>query len=288
MARPRSSKVNPLALQLEVQSIKREIAGLESASPLTAWGDITGTLADQTDLQAALDAKADTSHTHNASAITAGTLPITRGGTGSTTLPLVTNYTGGAHVSLYLEGIDNALGDKAATSHTHAQSDITNLTTDLAAKGDASMLYGAISDTSNTSNTSYTSVIGSDVTVEAGKTYAISWRMRTYSAAATTGVRLRRVLGGGAAGTVVFQTSFVGSSATAGFTRASREGTNDPALGTGNATNSTDQCAALWVDMLFTCTTGGTVGLEMASEVNASGAFITGDGSGWFAVVRNT
>lgn len=64
MARPRSSKVNPLALQLEVQSIKREIAGLESASPLTAWGDIAGTLADQTDLQAALDAKADSSHTH--------------------------------------------------------------------------------------------------------------------------------------------------------------------------------------------------------------------------------
>ncbi len=197
------------------------------------WGDIGGTLAYQTDLQAALDAK-------------------------------------------------------AASTHTHAQSDITNLTTDLAAKGDASMLFGSISDTSTTSNTVYTSVIGSDVTVEAGKTYAISWRMRTYSAVATTGVRLRRALGGGAAGTVVYQTSFVGSSATAGFTRASRAGTNDPALGTGNATNSTDQSAALWVDMLFTCTTGGTIGLEMASEVNASGAFITGDGSGWFAVARTT
>ncbi len=36
----------------------------------TAWGDITGTLSSQTDLQAALDAKAASSHTHTASQIT--------------------------------------------------------------------------------------------------------------------------------------------------------------------------------------------------------------------------
>lgn len=34
------------------------------------WGDIGGTLSDQTDLQAALDAKANTSHTHTASQVT--------------------------------------------------------------------------------------------------------------------------------------------------------------------------------------------------------------------------
>jgi hypothetical protein len=34
------------------------------------WGSITGTLSDQTDLQSALASKADTSHTHDASAIT--------------------------------------------------------------------------------------------------------------------------------------------------------------------------------------------------------------------------
>ena len=46
----------------------------------TTWGDITGTLADQTDLQAALDAKAATSHNHSASDITSGTLAHERGG----------------------------------------------------------------------------------------------------------------------------------------------------------------------------------------------------------------
>lgn len=35
-----------------------------------AWGDITGTLASQTDLQAALDAKSGTGHTHTASNVT--------------------------------------------------------------------------------------------------------------------------------------------------------------------------------------------------------------------------
>jgi hypothetical protein len=39
----------------------------------TAWGDITGTLSGQTDLQAALDAKAAASHSHDTNAITSGT-----------------------------------------------------------------------------------------------------------------------------------------------------------------------------------------------------------------------
>lgn len=72
-----------------------------------AWGDITGTLTDQTDLQAALDAKqaagsyAATSHTHAQSDVT---------------------------------GLSASLSGKADASHTHAQSDITGLTAALAAK----------------------------------------------------------------------------------------------------------------------------------------------------------
>ena len=38
-----------------------------------AWGDITGTLSSQTDLQSALDGKADSSHTHAAADVTSGT-----------------------------------------------------------------------------------------------------------------------------------------------------------------------------------------------------------------------
>lgn len=42
------------------------------------WGTITGTLADQVDLQSALDAKADSSHAHATSDITSGTFADTR------------------------------------------------------------------------------------------------------------------------------------------------------------------------------------------------------------------
>lgn len=70
------------------------------------WGAITGTLSDQTDLQAALDAKAASSHTHTFSSLTSK--PTTLSGYGIT--------------------------DAAALSHTHAQSDITSLTSDLALK----------------------------------------------------------------------------------------------------------------------------------------------------------
>jgi hypothetical protein len=48
-----------------------------------AWGDITGTLADQTDLQAALDAKAATVHTHAAADITSGVFHANRLSSGS-------------------------------------------------------------------------------------------------------------------------------------------------------------------------------------------------------------
>jgi trimeric autotransporter adhesin len=46
------------------------------------WGSISGTLSSQTDLQSALNGKASTSHTHAASDIVSGILPVERGGTG--------------------------------------------------------------------------------------------------------------------------------------------------------------------------------------------------------------
>lgn len=181
-----------------------------------AWGDITGTLSNQTDLQAALDGKSATGHSHTLSditdagtaagsdtgdfeasgavsthaavtsgvhgisaygagivssvdaaaartalglgsaatqastafaaashnhstvQITDGTLPVIRGGTGSSSLPVVSNYTGGGNLSAHIQGIDTALGGKAAISHTHAISDVTNLQTTLDGKAASS------------------------------------------------------------------------------------------------------------------------------------------------------
>lgn len=72
-----------------------------------AWGGLTGTLSSQTDLQAALDAKASTTHTHAPSDIT-GTAVITS---------------------------DPRLSDaRTPTAHTHPQSEITSLVGDLALK----------------------------------------------------------------------------------------------------------------------------------------------------------
>jgi len=71
------------------QIIKRDsggnwVCGEDVSGGPPSWGSITGTLSNQTDLQAALDAKASTTHQHSAGDITSGILPTSRGGLGST------------------------------------------------------------------------------------------------------------------------------------------------------------------------------------------------------------
>lgn len=67
-----------------------DVTGLQAAldaagggGSVSAWGDLTGTLSDQTDLQSALDAKADTTHTHEADDIVSGVIGPTFLGTGT-------------------------------------------------------------------------------------------------------------------------------------------------------------------------------------------------------------
>jgi|688.fasta_scaffold01402_35 hypothetical protein len=97
-------------------------------------------------IQTQLDGKAASSHTHAQSDITNLTTDLAAKAnlagptfTGTVTLPSTTSIGNVSSTELgYLDGVTSAiqtqLNNKAASSHTHAQSDITNLTTDLAAK----------------------------------------------------------------------------------------------------------------------------------------------------------
>jgi hypothetical protein len=141
-----------------------------------SWGSITGTLTDQTDLQAALDGKSATGHTHAQADVTGlGAALAGKSDTGHThTQSDVTGLsaalagkadsthshaqadvtglepalagksdTGHTHATADVTGLDTALAGKASSSHTHAQSDVTGLTAALAGKSDTGHTHAA-------------------------------------------------------------------------------------------------------------------------------------------------
>ena len=80
------------------------------------WGGILGTLSDQTDVQAAIDAKADTSHGHAQAEVTS----------------LVSDLAGKSptvhtHVQSEVTSLVSDLAGKSPTVHTHVQSEVTDL-----------------------------------------------------------------------------------------------------------------------------------------------------------------
>jgi len=79
---------------------------------------------------------AASSHSHAAGDITSGTLGVARGGTGLATVTAGNFLTGNGTSAFNSRTPAQALGDlgAAAASHSHAESDVTNLVSDLAAK----------------------------------------------------------------------------------------------------------------------------------------------------------
>ena len=144
--------------------------------------------------------------------------------------------------------------------------------------GVPTMSYAGLTTTSSSSGSVWSDITGSGVSVEAGRAYHIRYRLRTYSAANTTGLALRRALDT-ATGTVLGFHALGMSNATATISRASREGTVDEFVATGNATSSTSASGSYWVDVLFSCTGAGTFKLQMRSEVDTSSVTVDGDGS---------
>lgn len=106
-----------------------EISGVGGAS---AWGDITGTLSDQTDLQSALDAKSAVGHTHVLADIPDGNGPSVVGSTAGA--PTVLRNLG---INPGLSGFGFGPGPSINVRLADlSYSDLPNLVTDLAAKQD--------------------------------------------------------------------------------------------------------------------------------------------------------
>ena len=135
------------------------------------WGAISGFLADQVDLMAALGAKSDTGHSHSGLVPTGGTAgQVLKKSTGTNyDYTWGTDNTGGTPSWGSITGtlssqadLNTALNSKAASTHTHPESDVTNLVSDLAGKAptththaqaDVTGLTTALAGKSDTSHT---------------------------------------------------------------------------------------------------------------------------------------
>jgi hypothetical protein len=219
------------------------------------------------------DARTPTAHTHGTADINSGTLDIARIPTGSS-------------ASTVCIGNDSRLSDaRTPTAHNHAGSDINSGTVAFARlpTGSPLMSYGLITTTATSDGTNWSSITGSPVSITNGQSYRIRWMLRSYSAANTTGLQVRRVFAASGAATIHGMHYIGMSSATAGILQSSREGTNDHFLGLGNATSTTSASGSWVVEAVVTCTASGTLGLEMRTEVNTSSVTVDGDGSYWIA-----
>lgn len=110
-----SVTLTDITLSLENSTVEISVIAPPSGGGGGTWGSITGTLSDQTDLQAALDGKVD----ENAAIAGATKTKITYDAKG-----LVTS---GADAGIAdITGLQAALDGKAASSHTHPFSQITS------------------------------------------------------------------------------------------------------------------------------------------------------------------
>lgn len=227
-----------------------------------SWGDILGTLANQTDLQAALDGKATASHTHAISAIT--NLQTTLDGKAASAH---------GHAVEDVTGLQTQLDGKAALSHTHDASAIVSGVIDAArlppSEGGADpwTYLRLTSDFPTTSNTAV-NITGLAFTPAANTRYEFEASLLLRTATATVGPRpgiawptggtdgVGQVRCTSAAGTEVLQNGNIAASILG------------PVGGLPNTTASWPAWA--WGVFLAGASPSGTVRLQIASETNGT------------------
>jgi Phage tail repeat like len=171
--------------------------------------------------------------------------------------------------------LQTLLNGKANTSHTHAQSDITNLTTDLSGKADAihthtqyedKWTYTTLGSNSTVSTTAFANVSGMSFSASANTKYLVTLNGAYQTAATTTGISLALDIPTGA--TIIGQ-NVVSTSATAlGGTEQLADATTTGASTGVRAINTNTPIQSFWI--VSVGGTAGTIQLMQRSEIAAS------------------
>lgn len=113
----------------DVTGLQAALDGKQDAGSAASWGGITGTLSNQTDLQSALNGKANSAHNHPISDVTG--LQAALDGK-----QVAGNYAAASHSHSISDvtNLQSELDGKAASSHTHDIDDVTGLQTALDGK----------------------------------------------------------------------------------------------------------------------------------------------------------
>lgn len=171
--------------------------------------------------------------------------------------------------------LQTLLNSKADTTHTHAQSDVTGLVSDLASKADSvhthsqyedKWTYTTLGSNSTVSTTAFANVSGMSFSASANTKYLVTLNGAYQTAATTTGISLALDIPTGA--TIIGQ-NVVSTSATAlGGTEQLADATTTGASTGVRAINTNTPIQAFWI--VSVGGSAGTIQLMQRSEIAAS------------------
>jgi hypothetical protein len=171
--------------------------------------------------------------------------------------------------------LQTLLNGKANTSHTHAQSEVTGLVSDLAGKADAihthsqyadKWTYTTLGSNSTVSTTAFANVSGMSFSALANTKYLVTLNGAYQTAATTTGISLALDIPTGA--TIIGQNVVSTSASALGGTEQLADATTTGASTGVRAINTNTPIHSFWI--VSVGGTAGTIQLMQRSEIAAS------------------